>query len=75
MDRHNRLDILKGIASGLESMHAAGIAHLDIKPANVLVEPECPNQADWIILDDSEVRLGDFGLCTPLAAGQQIPCR
>ncbi len=45
----NRLDILKGIASGLESMHAAGIAHLDIKPANVLIQPECPMEAESVI--------------------------
>ncbi len=75
MDCYNRLAILKGIASGLESMHTAGIAHLDIKPANVMVEPECHHEAARIILDDNEVRLGDFGLCRPLAAGQQVSSR
>ena len=29
--------ILDGIAAGLEAMHAAGIGHLDVKPANIIL--------------------------------------
>lgn len=31
------LDILLGIASGLEAMHGVGVAHLDVKPSNVIM--------------------------------------
>ena len=33
-----RLDILLGIAHGLEYLHANGIVHRDIKPANILLD-------------------------------------
>jgi hypothetical protein len=31
------LDILDGLAAGLEAMHSAGIGHLDVKPSNVIL--------------------------------------
>ncbi len=31
------LDILDGLAAGLEAMHGAGIGHLDVKPSNVIL--------------------------------------
>ena len=31
------LSILDGVAAGLETMHALGIGHLDVKPANVIL--------------------------------------
>ena len=57
--------ILDGIASGLGSMHAQGLGHLDIKPANIIMRPP---QADLV----PESPLGspvlvDFGL-----AGRKI---
>lgn len=30
-------ELLEGIASGLEAMHSVGVAHLDLKPSNVIV--------------------------------------
>jgi hypothetical protein len=31
------LDVLDGMAAGLEAMHGVGIGHLDVKPANVIL--------------------------------------
>ena len=48
MDR--ALNILDGVLAGLEAMHAAGIAHLDVKPSNA------------ILRKDEQPVLVDFGL-------------
>src|SRR5579859_341817 len=42
------------VAQILEHLHAQGIAHLDVKPANLKVMP------------DGHVKLVDFGIATPL---------
>jgi serine/threonine protein kinase len=44
------VDTLTGILLGLEAMHAVGVAHLDVKPSNV------------ILRDDGTPVLVDFGL-------------
>lgn len=46
-----RIRIALDIASGLEFMHEQGLAHLDIKPANVIVN------------SDDECKICDFGCC------------
>jgi eukaryotic-like serine/threonine-protein kinase len=51
------LAILDGIASGLETMHAARIAHLDIKPQNVILR-----DGDGGAAAASRPVLVDFGL-------------
>jgi len=58
------LDILDGMAAGLQSMHDAGLAHLDVKPANVILRSPHDNLSPR--RPRSEVRqvpvLVDFGL-------------
>ena len=43
------------VASALQHVHAKRMAHLDVKPDNIYTDP-----------DSDMVKLGDFGLATPL---------
>lgn len=43
------IDLLEGIASGLDELHQAGIVHMDIKPSNIMVTDEPTTRA--ILLD------------------------
>lgn len=45
------LQVLDGVMAGLEAMHAAGIAHLDVKPSNTIIRDT-----------DAKTVLVDFGL-------------
>jgi serine/threonine protein kinase/tetratricopeptide (TPR) repeat protein len=49
--------VMTQILSALESIHARGIIHLDLKPSNVMVLNEC----DWV-RDRPIAKLMDFGL-------------
>ncbi len=59
------LSILDGVAAGLGAMHAGGIGHLDVKPANIILRlPDMGTASRAFRLDDlvpSPV-LVDFGL-------------
>ncbi|MBK7403862.1 MAG: serine/threonine protein kinase [Phycisphaerales bacterium] len=50
--RREVVRLLVGAARGLEAIHAAGLVHCDLKPANMLVGP------------DGTVRIADFGAAT-----------
>ncbi|MCB9611287.1 MAG: serine/threonine protein kinase [Sandaracinus sp.] len=60
LDMPRALKILDGVAGGLEAMHAKGIAHLDVKPSNVILR-EGDGLASEVHTLDQPV-LVDFGL-------------
>ena len=37
LDTTRAIDILDGVAAGLEAMHSVGVGHLDLKPSNVVL--------------------------------------
>lgn len=50
LEANESIEIVKGIASGLESAHEKGFVHRDIKPENIL------------FADDGSYRITDFGI-------------
>ena len=62
--------MLIGTARGLKALHGAGFAHLDIKPENLMMEPEVchPMMLD---VDAEDVKLGDFGMSQRVAPGKE----
>ncbi|MEM7607657.1 MAG: serine/threonine-protein kinase [Myxococcota bacterium] len=64
LDMGRAFDLLEGVAQGLAAMHAAGVAHLDLKPSNVIVrDPDGLAGPD----EPTDPVLVDFGL-----AGRQL---
>ena len=59
LDMPRALELLDGVAAGLEAMHKVGVAHLDVKPSNVIVR-----DPDGILgpKPPDEPVLVDFGL-------------
>jgi eukaryotic-like serine/threonine-protein kinase len=51
---HRTLTILERIADGIQAVHAAGLVHRDVKPANIVIED-----------DTGRPVLVDFGLAIP----------
>jgi eukaryotic-like serine/threonine-protein kinase len=64
LNMHLVLDVLDGMAAGLSAMHDVGLAHLDVKPANVILRAQRDVAAPRRVRGD--VRqvpvLVDFGL-------------
>ncbi|MDH3761230.1 MAG: serine/threonine protein kinase [Gammaproteobacteria bacterium] len=57
LDTAQSIEIINGIASGLETAHKKGFIHRDIKPANILFS------------EDASFRITDFGIAKHQATG------
>lgn len=66
LDMHGKLPIEQGVAialnicDALQYIHAQGIAHLDLKPENVIVAP------------DDQIKIVDFGIARELRKGLSV---
>ena len=73
LKQHGKLDLEEGlqvglqIAKGLQAAHAAGILHLDLKPANILLK----KTSEVSNLSDISVKIIDFGLSQVASPLQQ----
>ncbi|XP_059474229.1 death-associated protein kinase 1-like isoform X2 [Neocloeon triangulifer] len=56
------IDVVRQVLNGLHYMHSQGIAHLDLKPENVMVSGQDP---PWL------VKLIDFGLSREVSGGTE----
>ena len=68
------LVLLRQVADGLDAMHGAGVLHLDVKPANVLVGrvypgENSPSRTDTCV---DAAYLTDLGLCRFLSDGRAV---
>jgi serine/threonine protein kinase len=52
--------LLQGLAAALDHLHARGLAHLDVRPENVIITP------------DGEVKLVDFGVAQAAGSMQEL---
>jgi len=59
LEAREALDIMDGVLGGLGAAHAAGLAHRDVKPENVL------------LTSGHSVKVADFGLARMLAGSSQ----
>jgi hypothetical protein len=63
------IDVLDGMAAGLQAMHDAGLAHLDIKPANVILRMPARSRVAPAATQRSAPGAGAGGLWSRRAQG------
>ncbi|WVZ53558.1 hypothetical protein U9M48_004481 [Paspalum notatum var. saurae] len=61
--KRNRYRIIKGVCEGLNYLHKNRIVHLDLKPANILID------------DNMEPKIADFGLSRCFDEGESMVMR
>ena len=52
------------VLSALDHLHANGIAHMDLKPSNVVIVRQEDDVSEHLVINDGEVKLADFGQAT-----------
>ncbi|MBK9264908.1 MAG: serine/threonine protein kinase [Polyangiaceae bacterium] len=68
LDQAQRMAILRQVAEVLAHVHAAGLAHRDLKPGNILVTDGFWSRPDL----PGTVKLVDFGIAVPLGNPQKL---
>lgn len=65
LSKQEVLHAAMSIASGLDAVHAKGIVHCDLKPANILVKPVeemCASDSELSSYLKGTYKLADFGI-------------
>ena len=76
MPENTLIEVARQVLSALEHLHAHGVAHMDIKPSNIIIvrENEDDGEAKRICIRKGEIKLADFGQATRCiqSKGQQM---
>ena len=68
LNQAQRTSILRQVAEVLAHVHAAGLAHRDLKPGNILVTDGFWNRPDL----PGTIKLVDFGIAVPIGNPQKL---